>query len=100
MATIEQAVSRRQAAFVAKTLRMPTLEEARELREAARADLAKETGERREAELRRAYLGQAGATLESWEREKAGILVGDRADRTKRAEAEARAMSSQRYRGF
>lgn len=90
--------AQRRAEFVSTNLRVPNVEEDRQVREQARADQRADEATRHEAEVKRAFMAQPGATLESWERERADILRKDREQKTIAAQRAARAESAQRYR--
>jgi hypothetical protein len=93
-------LSQRRGAFLAEHRRQPTPEEEREMREAAREDAKAAEAERHENELRRAYLGQPGATEAGWAQEKSAILEKDRAERTLANREAARRAQSALYVDF
>ena len=86
------------SAFVAKELREPTPEEARELAALEAEDQRKREAERHERDVKRIYLNQPGATESGWATEKASILAKDRAERTVRERNAAQAEIARQYR--
>jgi hypothetical protein len=93
-------MTNRHAEFAAKHLRQPTPDEERQLAEQERQDRREADAQRRERELRHAYLDTPGATPESWEKEKAGILTKDREEQAIKNKDAARQAQSQLYRSF
>jgi hypothetical protein len=93
-------MTNRRANFLAEHKRQPTREEALQLVELEREDRRAAEAERHERELRRAYLASPGADEAGWEREKAGILATERAERAVKNEDAARAAQGRMYRDF
>jgi hypothetical protein len=86
--------------FAAEHKRPPTPAEAIALTEQARAEARAAEANRREAELKRAYMTQPDGSEEGWAKERATLLAADRAARVKAAQAEQRRAQSVLYRDF
>jgi hypothetical protein len=93
-------MTNRRNAFLAKHIRQPTPDEAREIEHQEREDARQRDAQCHERELRRAYLATPGADEAGWEREKAAILAADRKERTVKGRDAARRAQGQLYRVF
>ena len=70
-----------------------------EEREEERAEQRKQEGERRERDLRRAYMDSPNATEASWQAEKGALLARDREEQARANEAKARMGNESLIRG-
>lgn len=86
------------SAFVAKELREPTPQEAKELVALEAEDQRKREAERYERDIKRIYMSTPGATESGWATERAGILARDRQERTVRERNAAQAEIARSYR--
>lgn len=88
------------SAFVAKELREPTSEEARELAALEAEDQRKRESERYERDVQRAYMATPGADEAGWKRDRAEVLAESRKADTLRQREEARRSQAALYRSF
>ena len=90
----------RRGTFAVEHGRPPTADELQALAEAERADRRKADGDRRESEIKRAYLEVPGSTPETWTRDRERLLAEDRAQEAKRNTDRARISQAETYRRF
>lgn len=88
----------RHGEFVAKNLRPPTPEEARVIAEQELQDRRDAEAKHHEAEVKRIYMNQPGATELGWATEKGRILTEDRAAQTVKQRDTAREQMAHSYR--